>query len=288
MTPMPGARADGEWIVWDMGAPLAPQTETAYLPEDFYMRELLEADPGDLHTVASWMRAYGRLGGSLEWGSWDSEELDRLREFEEREHPQFGPWSLHGDLVRLHICEAQRAVATWLSCRREGALDALVETEVSEEHLAQAQAENSHRDDVYPRDLDDLRDITLAVRLAQLRWTLGGALAPFSVGLGSLTDRCPSILSVAFLQLYNHMAEEATVRECASETCRRSFVRQRGRAEYGQNRTSGIKYCTRECARAQAQRELRRRRRQQAPAATAPAPHPHGTKAADHPGMASE
>ncbi|MGW8687090.1 hypothetical protein ACWGNN_39870 [Streptomyces sp. NPDC055817] len=89
------------------------------------------------------------------------------------------------------------------------------------------------------------------------------ALHVFSIGVGNLTDRHPTIYCVAYLQLYNHIAEKATIRECANETCRRSFVRQRGRAEHGQNRTSGIKYCTRECARAQAQRELRRRRKQQ-------------------------
>lgn len=79
--------------------------------------------------------------------------------------------------------------------------------------------------------------------------SLNSALERFSIGIGSLDDRYPTLLSVAFLQLYNHLAENATIRECANETCRRPFVRQRGRAEYGQNRTSSIKYCTRECAR---------------------------------------
>jgi hypothetical protein len=66
------------------------------------------------------------------------------------------------------------------------------------------------------------------------------------------------------LELYNHIVEGATYRQCANEPCGRTFVRHQGRAEHGQHRTKGIKYCSAHCARAQAQRELRRRRRHQA------------------------
>jgi hypothetical protein len=256
---MHGVRAEGDWIVWTV-QDLDRAVERTSLPDDFYLRELMEVDPADLATVAGWMSKYGHLGGSIEAGSWDYEEHSRLQELEDREHPRYGPWSLHGELVRLHISEAQGAIATWLACRRPGGLDELVETEVTEQHLADIAAENDHDDSGYPTTLEELRSTTLGLRLALLRSALRYNLAPFSVGLGSLTDRQPSILSAAFLQLYNHLAEDATIRTCANETCGRDFVRQRGRAEYGQNRTSGIKYCTRECARAQAQREHRRRK----------------------------
>jgi hypothetical protein len=67
------------------------------------------------------------------------------------------------------------------------------------------------------------------------------------------------LYAVCCLELFNHLAEHANVKVCANESCRRVFVRQRGRAEHGQHRTRGIKFCSSHCARAQAQREYRRR-----------------------------
>lgn len=262
---MRGARAEGDWIIWDIGGPSEPGV-TVPLPEDFYLREIIDLDPGDLETVATWMRDYGWFcgdGSGLDVLSWDIKVEERIEELTLREHPQYGGWSIHRDLVRVYVDEIQEAVATWVACCQEGGLDALVDPLVTEQELARIRAENAHLPEPWPRDLDELREITLWGKLVGLQGGLNSALQVFSIGIGSLTDRHPTIYETAFLQLYNHIAENATIRNCANETCHRNFVRQRGRAEYGQNRTSGVKYCTRECARAQAQRELRRRRKQQ-------------------------
>lgn len=69
----------------------------------------------------------------------------------------------------------------------------------------------------------------------------------------------PNLYELGTLQLVNDMAAGLALRVCANETCGRAFRRQLGRAEYSQHRTTGVMYCSRECARAQAERERRRR-----------------------------
>jgi hypothetical protein len=76
---------------------------------------------------------------------------------------------------------------------------------------------------------------------------------------GRMSDDIP-LFSILCLELFNHICGEIPYSECENERCRRLFVRQRGRAIHGQHRTSGVKYCSAECARAQAQRAYRRRR----------------------------
>jgi len=74
------------------------------------------------------------------------------------------------------------------------------------------------------------------------------------------------LYSICCLEIYNHLVEQTSYRRCRNERCGRLFVRQVGRAKFGQHRTRGVLYCSASCARAQAQRELRRRRRASAPA----------------------
>lgn len=108
----------------------------------------------------------------------------------------------------------------------------------------------------------------------ELPWEEGGAFAllrdGLAYGMEAFTpvliraEEIPfqdiSLYQLCCLELFNHIIEEAPYRRCANEACERFFVRQRGRSVHGQHRTSGVKYCSAECARAQAQRAYRRRK----------------------------
>ena len=52
---MPMVEVQGDWIAW----PSLYRDDLVELPQDFYLRELMEIDPGDLHAVADMMRKYG-------------------------------------------------------------------------------------------------------------------------------------------------------------------------------------------------------------------------------------
>ncbi|WP_285783264.1 hypothetical protein [Microbispora sp. NBRC 16548] len=258
LQPRPDVEVDGDWIVWPIGG--GRHGEPAELPADFYLRELAELPVDDLEAAAAVMRAHGPLFElnlrDLDLRSFDRDEVERLHGLF-RWDPNMGKvFGYHRDVVNLHLELAQDAIGTWLACQRPGGLEALVEPEITEDRLAGLQKKNHG----WPASLDELQKSLIDVRIQDLEAVISGALSRFSVGIGDLSERTPTVYSVAFLQLYNHLVENAQVRQCANERCRRPFVRQRGRAEYGQYRTQGVKYCSRDCARAQAQRELRRRR----------------------------
>lgn len=69
------------------------------------------------------------------------------------------------------------------------------------------------------------------------------------------------LFSICCAELFNHVVESEPYRVCANERCRRLFVRQEGRAVKGTRRSSGVRFCSASCARAQAQRAYRRRKR---------------------------
>ncbi|MEU7429038.1 hypothetical protein [Streptomyces sp. NPDC040750] len=255
-------RVKGDWILW-APAPLEDRTSVE-LPEDFYLRELVELPPDDLEGAARMMTTYGPLFGiDRDDLSFDREDVyEKLQDIPEAGGDQQPyPFGVHRDLVAIYLRTAQDAITTWLACQRKGGLEELVRPHVTEETLADLRSQTQHREQPWPRSLEELQEILIDAELTSLEEVLNRALGRFSIGIGDLSDRYPTVYSVAFLQLYNHLVEGATVRHCANERCGRAFVRQRGRAAYRQHRTTGVKYCSRECARAQAQRELRRRRK---------------------------
>ncbi|WP_199889675.1 hypothetical protein, partial [Streptomyces badius] len=206
LSPLADARTEDGWIVWTPQV-RSPGERTVPLPEDFYLREFMELDPADLDAVAAMMRAYGHLGGRVGSLGLDVDEHEYFTGLAETLHPKRGPFALHGELATLFVSEAQDAITTWLALGREDGLDALVEAEATEEELARWQADNSDQQETWPRDLDHMREELLDLKISSLTSSLNSALERFSIGIGSLDDRYPTLLSVAFLQLYNHLAE---------------------------------------------------------------------------------
>jgi hypothetical protein len=101
---------------------------------------------------------------------------------------------------------------------------------------------------------------------------LNAALSPFTVRIDVDIDDVPigfhrppvTAYSAMALQVRNDVAQDTPWRLCANEPCDFLFARQVGRGVAAQYREKGVKYCSKNCAKAQVERERRRRRKAEA------------------------
>lgn len=225
------------------------------LPSELYLREVMELDLQSEQRILAFVAEYGPPfslhdpGGDLAPWLTDPDEPLWL---DDVPRVIFGlskrSWlSYPLGLVRLHIWSIRNAARLWQLQTGQLTLEQL---QTVWEPPAPA-----------PQSADEATQF-----LADI---LNGGLKPFHARLEifrvgqdehTWTIDSPGLYSALCLQLFNNVAEEAVYITCHNETCGRLFVRQRGRAKQGKYHTTGVKYCSDYCARAQGQREIRRRK----------------------------
>ena len=252
---------EGDSGMWVYSDPEAPTREVE-VPVDFYLREAADVDPTDFRSVAFFID---------EWGL----PVDRLnRDLMRPDHIDFAEWEIAAGVEVEDARELAAVELGWVEKRapmtlqqavddakdypaRMAKIGRLVNWAEVRYRLDRMQGflwsiDNPNKE--HPDDFASaIEDLNAAL------WVFAPRLEP-----NGTAPPKPTIYNVVAAQIANDLHEGATFLACQNETCKRTFTKQRGRAEKGTHRTKGVMYCSKDCAKAQAQRELRRRRRRDA------------------------
>lgn len=241
-------RLDGSLLKLDLDA----QITAHEIPNELYLRELVELDLDDVDQILAFVNSSGRLGhlkGHLlitffgpeapwpsekQWDEWYA-EIDG--------HPGFE--SLGDFEKELFQSSGLQHIDTF----RSWALAFRKATELIGGYQ-QGVADES--------EMEDLA-IALTGLLEPFHPVVEVPHKPDLVRKWQPDKESPRLENILALQIFNHLSQGDTYHVCANETHQGLFVHQRGRAEHGQHRSEGVLYCSATCAKAQASREYRRR-----------------------------
>jgi hypothetical protein len=236
---------DGDYLVY--GRPLAEST----LAEELAIRGLLAVDPQDRESVAAFVREHGAIERT-------ASDSDLLFEPVEPERAP-GAKGVHWGHVAAHLWQAQ-LLASHVVAHLEGEYVHPVwekfgtaNRQFKKRPAAQHEAEEQLAWGSFQSELNKgLRWYHARVELVIAIPTLDPQPMSGIDPIGLYSGLC--------LQILNLLVEGIPSHQCANEKCGQRFIRQQGRAEAGQYRTTGVDYCSLRCARAQMQRNYRDRK----------------------------
>ena len=234
---------DGWYSLPDPGDYAVEEMPQKLLPEEFVLRELIDADLGDELSVIRLLTEFGVLGRPF--ADCPGYELLPPLVVGNPSHER----ALHWSHAARYLRSARAATRHWLQHLAEKP----VEIAWSNEGFAVADPTTSWL--LFAQVLNlGLAPYRPAIEVA---WDHAPANWP-EVPLGEQSP--PDLFSAACRQIHNLVIEGNLLHTCQNETCRKEFLRKRGPIRTGTRHTTGVAYCSTACMNAQGQRDYRKRK----------------------------